>query len=144
MEIKKEGEEDSAAKKEEELWTEEGEETPTEENGLSNRHLYAAFIPPLTNLTLSAALASGQESTALSPRARAPVSEPLPPGPRPAGGASRETRPHCPPDPEPTGKRGVLKMVNTRDVAEGEVEALDNGQFVSVMDRGGLLRGRVL
>lgn len=42
-----------------------------------------------------------------------------------------------------TGERGLLKVVNTCDVPEDEVDALENGQFVSVTDRGGVLRGRV-
>jgi hypothetical protein len=67
LEIKKEGEEDSGAKKEEELWTEEGEQTPTEENGLSNRHLYAAFIPPLTPVAGSTPPRRAQPSPAKPP-----------------------------------------------------------------------------
>lgn len=42
-----------------------------------------------------------------------------------------------------TGERGLLKVVNTCDVPEAEVAGLANGQFVSVSDRGGVLRGRV-
>jgi hypothetical protein len=42
-----------------------------------------------------------------------------------------------------TGERGLLKVVNTCDVPEAEVAALPNGAFVSVSDRGAVLRGRV-
>lgn len=41
------------------------------------------------------------------------------------------------------GEGGLLKVVVSCNVPEEEVAALAPGQFVSVTDRGGILRGRV-
>lgn len=42
-----------------------------------------------------------------------------------------------------TGERGLLKVVASCQVPEEEVATLTPGEFLSVTDRGGRLRGRV-